>query len=107
MRASISINPVDRLEPRLLLAFASLNSAGVLSIVGDANNNDIKVTYSGASVKASRDGSNLYFDKTKVKKIWADGYAGDDTITIGVPLPSTLIGEAGFDWMTGNVKDDV
>src|SRR5689334_14816646 len=101
-----NVNRIDRLEPRLLLAFASLNSAGVLSVVGDAKSNVIDVVYSGHSVKVTRDGSNLYFDKTKVKKVWAEAYGGNDKVTIGVALPSTLIGDAGNDTLIGNVKDD-
>jgi len=106
MYAHALISRIDNLEPRLLLAFASLNSAGVLSVVGDSNSNAINVVYSGTNVKVTRDGSNLYFNKTKVKKIWAEGFGGNDKITIGVPLPSTLIGDSGNDTLVGNSKDD-
>jgi Ca2+-binding RTX toxin-like protein len=104
MCASIRI---DRLEPRrLLAAFASLNAAGVLSIVGDANSNNINVVYSLDKVKVTRDGSSLYFTKSKVKAIWAEGFGGNDRITNGVALPSTLIGDAGNDTLIGNTKGD-
>ena len=107
MTSAIRINRIDTLEPRFLLAsFASLNAAGVLSVVGTSQSNVINVAYSGSNVKVTRDGSNLYFDKTKVKKVWAEAYGGNDKITIGVALPSTLIGDAGNDTLIGNVKDD-
>jgi Ca2+-binding RTX toxin-like protein len=107
MSARRFIHRFESFEPRLLLAsFASLNAAGVLSVVGDSHSNTINVTYSGSNVKVTRDGSSLYFDKTKVKKVWAEGYGGNDKVTIGVALPSTLIGDAGNDTLTGNVKGD-
>ena len=107
MTDSIRINRIDALEPRFLLAgFASVNAAGVLSVVGTSQSNVIDVAYSGSNVKVTRDGSSLYFAKSKVKSIWAEAYGGNDKITICVPLPSTLIGDAGNDTLVGNAKDD-
>jgi Ca2+-binding RTX toxin-like protein len=107
MRPQQHLNRIDNLEPRLLLAsFATLNAAGVLSVVGTSSSNVINLAYSGDKIKATRDGSSLYFTKSKVKAVWAEGFGGNDKITIGVALPSTLIGDAGNDTLTGNSRDD-
>jgi Ca2+-binding RTX toxin-like protein len=99
---------VENLEPRFLLAanFASLSAAGTLSVTGTSASNVIEVAYSGTTVKATLDGASLVFDKTKVKRIWAEGFGGNDKITNGVALPSTLIGDAGNDTLVGNTKGD-
>jgi Ca2+-binding RTX toxin-like protein len=107
MSARRWIHRFDALEPRLLLAsFASVNLAGVLSVAGTSQSNVISVAYSGSNVKVTRDGSSLYFAKSKAKAIWAEAYGGNDKITIGVALPATLIGDAGNDTLVGNSKDD-
>ena len=60
MSTSIRINRIDTLEPRFLLtSFASVNAAGVLSVVGTSQANVINVAYSGSNIKVTRDGSSL------------------------------------------------
>jgi Ca2+-binding RTX toxin-like protein len=107
MSSFTHINSIENLESRFLLtSFASLNANGVLSVVGDSQSNAINVVYNLNTVKVTRDGVSLSFDKANVKKIWAEGFGGNDKITIGVPLPSTLIGDSGNDTLIGNAKDD-
>src|SRR4051794_24200512 len=103
---SIHFTLSEQLESRFLLAFASLNSRGILSVVGTSGNNSIVVDISGANVRAKLDGSTLNFNKTAVKGIWIDSFNGDDTIQNKTSLPSTLIGAGGNDKITGGASDD-
>src|SRR5436190_9183986 len=74
---------VERIEPRVLLAaapFASLNSAGTLSVVGTSGNDTIQIRISGSSVVATRNGSSLSFSSSQVKRLWVDPFGGNDTV---------------------------
>src|SRR4051812_23738430 len=91
----------EQLESRVLLAFASLNSHGILSVVGTSKNNSIVVDISATNVRASRDGSSLLFDQSKVLGIWINAFNGNDKVQNKTSIPSTLIGAGGNDSLTG------
>ncbi|HEX3357770.1 MAG TPA: calcium-binding protein [Tepidisphaeraceae bacterium] len=98
----------EPLEPRRLLSasFASLNAQGTLSIIGTAKNNSILVQLAGTKVQAIVDGKTLSFAKSSVKRIWADGFGGNDRLTNQTSLPSTLIGSGGNDTLVGGSEND-
>src|SRR5215218_6479035 len=96
----------EQLESRIFLAFASLNSHGILSVVGTSKNNAIVIDISGSNVRAKLDGSTLNFNKSSVKGIWVNAFNGDDNIQNKTSLPSTLIGAGGKDVLTGGSGDD-
>src|SRR3954454_14005974 len=103
-----SFSLAEQLGGRFLLAhdFASLNSHGILSVVGTSGNNTIVVDISGTKVRATRDGSSLSFDQSAVLGIWIDAFNGDDKVQNKTSIPSTLIGAGGNDSLTGGTGTD-
>jgi len=98
----------EQLESRVLLAFASLNSHGILSVVGTSKNNKITVDVNAATneVRAVRDGSILSFPFDDVKGIWLNAFNGNDRVFNATGFPSTLIGAGGNDTITGGGGTD-
>ena len=104
--SSIGIVHLESVEPRLLLSFASLSAHGTLSVVGTGQNDSIVVKFNGSKTQASLNGQTLSFNKADVKRIWADGFGGNDTITNKTNLPSMLLGSSGNDSLVGGTGDD-
>ncbi len=94
------------MEARRLLSFASLNAHGILSVAGTAKNDAITIQFAGANVQAILNGQTLSFNKSDVRRIWADGFGGNDALTNKTSLPSTLIGSSGNDTLVGGSGDD-
>jgi uncharacterized delta-60 repeat protein len=103
---------VDSLENRLFLSStgspvsggsAVLDHQGTLTVVGTAGNDQILVSKSGATIKV-RINSHTFpgFAESAVKRIVAEGLAGNDTITISAGnLPAVQYGGPGNDVLTG------
>src|SRR4051812_15526062 len=106
--ATYPFSLAEQLEGRFLLAsdFASLNSHGILSVVGTSGNNTIVVDISGTKVRATRDGSSLSFDQSKVLGVWINAFNGDDVVKNLTSLPSTILGAGGNDSLTGGTGND-
>src|SRR4051812_42964346 len=104
LRAAVELQMLEARQ--LFAAFASLTSAGTLNVVGDANANQISFDLSGESIIARRDGQSISFDAAKVKRFWANGFGGNDKITVNVAKPATLIGGSGKDTLVGSKADD-
>jgi Ca2+-binding RTX toxin-like protein len=98
---------LESLETRRLLAsFASVNSNGTLSVVGGSKADTITVKIESNEVIANLNGATMSFDKGDVKRLWIDGFGGDDHITNETNLPSTLIGSSGNDSIEGGSAND-
>src|SRR5215813_9437162 len=97
----LKFSTTELLESRTLLSFASLNSHGTLSVVGTGGNDSITVQFSGTKVQAILNGQTLSFNKSDVKRIFAEGFGGNDSIKNKTSLPSTLLGDAGNDSLIG------
>ncbi len=94
------------LEPRSLLAFASLSPADTLIVTGTAQANQIMVSQAGANLVATMDGSTMQFAVAAVKGIFVDAGAGDDSVLIGVNIDANIVGGEGNDRLTGGPGDD-
>src|SRR5689334_15787091 len=97
---------LESVEPRLLLSFASLSSHGTLSVVGTGGTDSITVQFSGTKVQAVLNGATASFNKSAVKRIFAEGLGGNDRIKNKTSLPSTLMGDSGNDSITGGSAAD-
>src|SRR5437764_8254708 len=106
MSALRSLAKLESMESRLLLSFASLNSYGILSVVGTGGNDSITVQFSGTKVQAILNGQTKSFNKSDVKGIFAEGFGGNDRISNKTSLPSTLLGDAGNDTFVGGSAND-
>src|SRR5947207_3134086 len=106
MSALRSLAKLESMESRLLLSFASLNSHGILSVVGTGGNDSITVQFSGTKVQAILNGQTKSFNKSDVKGIFAEGFGGNDRISNKTSLPSTLLGDAGNDTFVGGSAND-
>jgi hypothetical protein len=100
-------NLAERLEGRMLLSvasFASISSRGTLSIVGTRKNDTIVICSPGGKVVVAVNGAEESFLKSSVRRVWVDGFRGDDTINVadGVDVPTTLRGGAGDDSVHGS-----
>jgi Ca2+-binding RTX toxin-like protein len=99
----------EALESRLLLAsFASVNSNGTLSVVGTGSNDTIVVRNDAQFLfyDVIVNGQTVLFERDVVKRIWANGFGGNDKITNQTALPSTLIGGSGNDSIQAGTADD-
>lgn len=101
-----SLGVLELMESRCLLSFASLSSHGTLSVVGTARSDSISIFISSTNVVAQVNSSKLFFPKSSVKRVWADGFGGNDRLANHTPLPSTLIGAGGNDTMVGGTGND-
>ena len=106
MSALRSLAQLELIESRLLLSFASLSSHGTLSVAGTGGNDSITVQVSGTKVQAILNGQTLSFNKGDAKRIFAEGFGGNDRMKNKTNLPSTLIGDAGNDSLTGGTGND-
>jgi Ca2+-binding RTX toxin-like protein len=98
----------ETLEPRRLLAsFASLNAHGTLSVVGTSGDDHIAVQFTDTTVQAIRNGNTVSFSKSAVKRIWVNGFGGNDSIVNKTNRPSTLIGGAANDVLVGGKGNDL
>ena len=97
---------LESMEIRRLLSFASLNTHGTLSVVGTGGNDSITLQFTGTKVQAILNGQTLSFNKSNVKRIFAEGFGENDHITNKTSRPSTLIGDSGNDTLTGGSADD-
>lgn len=98
---------IDALDRRVLLAaFATLNARGTLSVAGGAAADQIVVDRSAGQIRARLNGQTLNFAAVAVKRIWANGFGGNDAIENRTTLPSTLIGEGGRDTLVGGSNAD-
>lgn len=72
---------------------------GVLTVIGNGNNNTISVTASGANISVL----GKSFAASKVKMIVIAGEGGNDTIKVStsVKIPTILYGGSGSDTITG------
>src|SRR5262245_2930279 len=101
-------NLICTLEQRRLLsaAFASLSSHGTISVIGTKKNDSLIVQSSGTKVQAIQNGQVVTFSKSAVKRIWMNGFGGNDHLLNKTNLPSTLIGSSGDDTMVGGSGND-
>ena len=97
---------LESMEARRLLSFASLNAHGTLSVVGTGGNDSVTVQFSGTKVQAILNGQTQSFNKSDVKRIWAEAFGGNDRISNQTNLPSTLVGDGGNDTLTGGTGND-
>ena len=66
-----------------------------------------RIRLKGAFIEVSLAGRTpLSFNKSLVKRIWADAYAGDDEIVNDTSRPSTLLGSSGNDTIFGDAGAD-
>lgn len=104
-RAVVSI---DALEPRRLLA-ATLD-AGVLTVTGTDDNEDISIALAGTTLSVTRNGaSDGVFDTavTPVTAILVDAGTGNDSVSLaGVPINATVVGGDGNDTLVGGAGSD-
>ncbi|HRK29789.1 MAG TPA: calcium-binding protein [Tepidisphaeraceae bacterium] len=91
---------------RLLAAFASLNANGTLSVVGGPGGDQMSVERSGNLVRARLNNQLQTFAASQVKRIWANGFGGNDRIENKTPLPSTLVGGSRNDTLVGGSGQD-
>jgi Ca2+-binding RTX toxin-like protein len=99
---------IQFLEPRRLLSgsFASVNARGTLSVTGSGGNDVILLRARAKDIVVTDNGRSATFSKIEVRRIWADGFRGADSITNRTALPSTLIGSSGDDNLTGGSGPD-
>ncbi len=97
----MSRHQLESLELRTLLA-ATLDN-GVLQITGSDNPETILVSQNADEILVDITGQQQEaFDATQVNAITIDALAGDDTITVDVNRPSTILGGQGADNITGS-----
>ena len=106
---NMCISALQSLEPRRLLsaAFASVNSQGTLSVVGTSKNDVITMSLHDGMIVAKLNASSLSFGATTVKRIWVNGFRGNDRIVNNTALPSTLLGSSGNDTLIAGSKNDL
>jgi Ca2+-binding RTX toxin-like protein len=87
---------------------ASLNSAGTLTVNGDANDNAIHAwVRNGNTVRVDRDGTIKDFDLASVKNVEVYGVDGNDDILLNLgAIPAYALGGAGNDTLTGGDEYD-
>ena len=69
-----------------------MTSSGTLMVVGTDQPNQIAVTQTADQVFVSRDGETANFNRSDVKRMSIDAMGGDDVLTNGTSLRSTLRG---------------
>ena len=120
--------PIENLEGRRLLS-AALSDAGVLTITGTANADRVlvasarnRIYVAESTVTPGENGgrptvttTRSSFDRDDVESIVANLGAGNDSAIVndgfsffrgGDPIPATLNGEAGNDFLVGGRGDD-
>jgi Ca2+-binding RTX toxin-like protein len=105
---SRNLSCIESFELRQMLSssFASVNSRGTLSVVGTSQADRIEVQINGSHVIAMRGSEQVEFRASKIKRIWMEGFGGDDRLINDTHLASTLIGGAGGDTLVGGTGDD-
>ncbi len=86
--------------------FATLVS-GALKVQGTGNADSIAITTSNGQVKASMNGSVLYFTQSQVKSVDVQCGAGNDYVTLGTSVPRAYVfGDTGDDSIYGGSGND-
>lgn len=106
----------EALQSREMMAADILLSGGVLEVTGTDGDNVIEIekflTRGGTRIKASVETTSgdvlavRSYWASSVKRVWADGLAGDDTIRNRSSLPSELFGGPGTDRLHGGNDRD-
>lgn len=100
----------DRLTPARALPRIMLDSTGLLSIVGSARSDIVRVWRDGSQVvvtQSGRRGGEQRFQAAGVRRIEFRGGAGNDAFVNETALASTLDGGAGRDTLRGGAAADV
>ena len=97
------------MEPRLLLASNFLDTAtGVLTIIGDAEDNVARIDLTGDEYRVQSSGiPTERFLASSVSEVVFIGFEGDDSFTNGTSLTSQLVGLGGNDTLRGGSGVDV
>jgi Ca2+-binding RTX toxin-like protein len=90
----------ETLELRTLLD-ATLNN-GLLTVTGTDNAETISINPQAAQIIVDIGGSQTPFTAADVARISIDARGGDDTVTVNVNRPTTILGGAGADNITGS-----
>lgn len=77
-----------------------LGANGTLFVTGTTSADTISITVVGTTVHAVRNGTEQTFPLANVKRIDIASDAGNDTISVSAPLPTSIQGEAGDDSIT-------
>ncbi|MBA2706958.1 MAG: calcium-binding protein [Gemmatimonadaceae bacterium] len=100
---------LERLERRVFMdssSFAQVTPTGTLLVNGTAAANVIAVSRSRTQVTVSMDGASVQFNRNSVKRLYVDGWAGDDLLTNNADLRSTILGNDGNDALRGGPLED-
>jgi Ca2+-binding RTX toxin-like protein len=99
--------PIDPLESRRLLA-ATLNSSGLLDVIGTTAADTVALTVSGTNVVVRiNNGTAQNFAASAVKAIRVSALAGNDRVTVAPGIRgATLSGGDGNDTVTGGSGND-
>jgi Ca2+-binding RTX toxin-like protein len=89
---------------RVLLA-AGLNN-GLLTVTGTNDADTILIIEADDQIVVEVSGAQTAFDEDDVQEISIDALGGDDTITVNVDRPTSILGGAGNDTITGSDGGD-
>jgi uncharacterized protein YkwD len=100
----------DRLTPAQVLPRVSLDSSGLLSVVGTTQPDLVRVWHDGAQVLVTlggRRGGERRFDAAAVRRVEFRGGAGNDALFNETALASALDGGPGNDLLYGGSAADL
>ena len=89
----------ERLEEKSMCAVQVYVSAHVLTIVGDANANEVAITQDAqaGTTEVAADGNHFTIDSANVDRIFADLGAGDDELDSNSDKDTRVLGRQGDD----------
>lgn len=100
-----SIAPVvESLEGRRMLSVAL--KAGVLSIAGTNEDDQIIVYGAGKHIVVSENGMSRSLLREGVESLRIDARKGNDLVVVGLKLPAEILGGAGNDTVVGGLGND-
>ncbi len=91
-----------QLESFVPLVLAVGLDNGLLTVTGTDNGETILISQVDDQIVVDINGTTLLFDADEVREISIDALGGDDTVTVNVDRPTTILGGAGNDLITGS-----
>lgn len=106
-RTKPNTHAVEVLEERIVLSAVAVSPDGVLSVSGDAANNEVLISQDAQNVNVSVDGQVFSFSNNLVTSLNVSGSDGDDFIQNNTNLNATIDGGNGNDTIRGGMGNDM
>ena len=90
----------EALEQRTLLTVTLDN--GLVTVIGTDANDNIQINPNGAQIEVNLNAAISPFDAALINQIRIEALGGADTIAVNVNRPTTILGGAGNDNITGS-----